>query len=183
MENQYSNFWGYLSQWKWMLVWGILTLLLGFYFAFQPSYAFEFISSLFGVSLLVGGIFQLMSSTNDRDVSGWRFLFVAAILDIILGAYLVLNVNVTEFILTILFAIILFYRGLIYIKAAFKMKKNRRLWMLYLVNGILLLLISILFLFFPLISMLGIVMVSSILLIYWGLTWIMMAFEIKPKKK
>ena len=81
-----------------------------------------------------------------------------------------------------LFAIILFYRGIIYIRASMKMKNNHRQWGLYLFNGILLLIISIFLLAFPLFSMLGIVMVSSILMIYWGFTWIWMAFEIKPKK-
>ena len=182
MENQYLNFWGYLSQWKWLLVWGIISLLVGIYFAFQPSQAYLFIASLFGISLLVGGIFQMMTATNDRDVKGWRLLFIAGLLDIILGAYLVLNANRSELFLTVLFAIILFYRGIIYIRASMKMKNNHRQWGLYLFNGILLLIISIFLLAFPLFSMLGIVMVSSILMIYWGFTWIWMAFEIKPKK-
>ena len=75
MENQYLNFWGYLSQWKWLLVWGIISLLVGIYFAFQPSQAYLFIASLFGISLLVGGIFQMMTATNDRDVNVNKELF------------------------------------------------------------------------------------------------------------
>ena len=56
-------------------------------------------------------------------------------------------------------------------------------WWLYLLNGILLLIVSIFFFFAPLMATIAIVYVCAFVFIYWGMTLITFAADLKPYKR
>ncbi|MCK9578997.1 MAG: DUF308 domain-containing protein [Methanoregula sp.] len=67
--------------WWLLLLWGILTLLVGFMFLINPGQTMEFFIIFLGAYWLVGGLFTIGSLFVDRSNMGWKiFLSVINIL-------------------------------------------------------------------------------------------------------
>ncbi len=69
---------GFLFPWWVLLIWGILTLLLGFMFLSTPGITTEILVTFAGAFWLVGGLFSIASLFVDRTNMGWK-IFLAAI--------------------------------------------------------------------------------------------------------
>lgn len=70
-----------LFPWWMLLLWGLLTLLVGCMFLFMPGQTMEFFIIFLGAYWLVGGIFTIASLVLDRSNMGWKiFLSVINIL-------------------------------------------------------------------------------------------------------
>jgi uncharacterized membrane protein HdeD (DUF308 family) len=70
-----------LFPWWILLLWGILTLLVGFMFLMNPGQTLEFFIIFLGAYWLVGGVFTIASLFFDRTGMGWKiFLSVINIL-------------------------------------------------------------------------------------------------------
>ncbi|MFA6778537.1 MAG: DUF308 domain-containing protein [Paludibacteraceae bacterium] len=181
MSDFVSAFWGVSRHWGVLLLVGILTLVCGVWFLFQPENAYVMIATLFGLSLLSGGIIQLISASKNRKSVGWGWLFFAGICDVIIGFYLVANTGFTEDVLPFIFSFVVFFRGMLVLLTSLRMRKVYRTWWVYLLNGILMLALSSVFMFFPFSSIYAIVFVSSLMMIYWGISWIYLAIDLRPR--
>lgn len=74
----------------WVLAEGILTIILGGIVLFYPGISDLFISILFGVWLVVSGMFRIMGALSIKRLqpgSSWVFMFIMGILSIIVGIY------------------------------------------------------------------------------------------------
>jgi uncharacterized membrane protein HdeD (DUF308 family) len=67
-----------LFPWWLLLLWGLLTLLIGCAFLLTPLLTTELLIVFLGAYWLVGGIFALASLAIDRTHMGWK-IFLAAI--------------------------------------------------------------------------------------------------------
>jgi uncharacterized membrane protein HdeD (DUF308 family) len=67
-----------LFPWWLLLVWGILTLLIGCMFLFSPAMTTVLLITFMGAYWFVGGIFALASLAVDRSNMGWK-IFLAVI--------------------------------------------------------------------------------------------------------
>ncbi|UFS98582.1 HdeD family acid-resistance protein [Nocardia huaxiensis] len=74
------------SAWQWILVTGVLSVILGILILAWPGKTILVAGVLFGIYLIVSGIFQLIAAFGAHLSAGMRILsFVSAILSLILG--------------------------------------------------------------------------------------------------
>ncbi|MDD4136318.1 MAG: DUF308 domain-containing protein [Methanoregula sp.] len=75
--------------WWLMLVWGILTLIIGGMFLITPGMTTILFITFMGAYWLVGGIFAIGSLVVDRSQMGWKIFL--AVINIIAGALILLH--------------------------------------------------------------------------------------------
>jgi len=132
-----------LFPWWVILLWGILTLILGVMFLKSPRITTVLMVTFMGAFWLVGGLFSLGSLVVDRTNLGWKFFL--AIINIIAGALIMLYpFYSTVFILSFFVIFLGFYAcfiGFAHLFHAFRQKDagNGILGIISLIFGILLL--------------------------------------------
>ena len=177
------NFWGKTKFWWVFMVVGILFIPLGLWIIFSPVIGYEVVSILLGWALLIYGIVQLlMSSDAKRYKHTWGWWLAGGIIDIFVGFILLGNIALSELILPFFFAFIFLYKGVNNIVSSISIRVINRSWWLYLLNGILMLLISFMFFFVPYMSSYVVLFLSALAFVYWGLSLIAFSFELKPIK-
>jgi uncharacterized membrane protein HdeD (DUF308 family) len=177
------NFWGRTKFWWVFMVVGILFIPLGLWIIFSPVIGYEVVSILLGWALLIYGIVQLlMSSDAKRYKHTWGWWLAGGIIDIFVGFILLSNIALSELILPFFFAFIFLYKGVNNIVSSISIREINRSWWLYLLNGILMLLISFMFFFVPYMSSYVVLFLSALAFVYWGLSLIAFSFELKPIK-
>ena len=133
-----------LFPWWLILLWGILTLLVGCMFLFWPGQTMEMFIIFLGAYWLVGGIFTVGSLFVDRSNMGWKIFL--AIINIIAGLLiLAYPLYSTVFVFTFLIIFIGFWAcfiGAAHIYQAYTAKDagNAVLGIISIIFGILLLL-------------------------------------------
>lgn len=183
MDTTTFNFWGTSKYWWSLLILGLLIIAGGFWLLYQPVIGYATIALLFGWLLLVGGIFQIVISTSiKKEMQGWGWWLAGGILDVLIGLLLVMNLALTEASLPYFFAFIFLFKGITNLIAAFSMTSTYKYWWLYLINGILLLVLSWLFFISPFAAAFTIVVLCSFVMIYWGISLIVFSFDVKPSK-
>lgn len=80
-----------------------------------------------------------------QKVRGWGWWLAGGIIDILIGFILVGNLSFSEAVLPFFFAFIFMYKGIANLFSALNMVSTHRYWWLYLVNGLLLLILGLLF--------------------------------------
>ena len=181
MEITTISFWGKSRYWWAVLLVGILLIPCGIWLVARPDIGYSVISLLLGWFLIILGILQLIIASDiNRREQGWGWWLAGGILDILIGFLLVSNLVLSEIVLPYFFAFILLYRAIKNIVAGVMLAKAYKGWWLYLLNGILLLIVSIFFFFAPLMATIAIVYVCAFVFIYWGMTLITFAADLKP---
>ena len=184
MEITTISFWGKSRYWWAVLLVGILLIPCGIWLVARPDIGYSVISLLLGWFLIILGILQLIIASDiNRREQGWGWWLAGGILDILIGFLLVSNLVLSEIVLPYFFAFILLYRAIKNIVAGVMLAKAYKGWWLYLLNGILLLIVSIFFFFAPLMATIAIVYVCAFVFIYWGMTLITFAADLKPYKR
>ena len=186
MENSISisTFWGNSHHWRLLFALGILTAVCGVWFFMQPRIAFTLLAFFFGLSLLIRGfILLMMASVNRIDKpAGWRGSIVSGIFGVVIGIFLMTDLDFTKSALPFVFAFVLLFQAIFNVVFSVQMYRIFKLWWAYLLNGILLLIFSLIFLFYPFTSMVALVFVSAIMMIYWGISMIFMSLNLRPGK-
>lgn len=101
---------GCLKYWWLLLVLGIILLLLGVMIFVFPLLSYVTISMLFGITILISGIFYLvMSATKTLKGRGW--LFIAGLIELLFGIFLTLWPAVSATILPYLLGFWLLFKG------------------------------------------------------------------------
>ena len=151
MDIATMHFWGKTKYWWALIITGILMIPCGLWLWFQPALGYEVLSLLLGWLLILFGIVQLIVSGNVKQkVRGWGWWLAGGIIDILIGFILVGNLSFSEAVLPFFFAFIFMYKGIANLFSALNMVSTHRYWWLYLVNGLLLLILGLLFFASPL---------------------------------
>ena len=146
MDIATMHFWGKTKYWWALIITGILMIPCGLWLWFQPALGYEVLSLLLGWLLILFGIVQLIVSGNVKQkVRGWGWWLAGGIIDILIGFILVGNLSFSEAVLPFFFAFIFMYKGIANLFSALNMVSTHRYWWLYLVNGLLLLILGLLF--------------------------------------
>ena len=127
------------------------------------------------------GIVQLIVSGNVKQkVRGWGWWLAGGIIDILIGFILVGNLSFSEAVLPFFFAFIFVYKGIANLFSALNMVSTHRYWWLYLVNGLLLLILGLLFFASPFTAAFSIIFLCAAAFIYWGFSLIFFGYSLRP---
>jgi uncharacterized membrane protein HdeD (DUF308 family) len=164
------------KHWGLLLTVGILTALLGLVFVFQTNGSLKFITALFGIYLLVSGIFQIVQSFSRKDHRA--LLAISGILSLILAVWCLKSLANSAEILALFVGFAWLFRGLTELIVGIQSKGvDGRGWLI--TGGILMILGSIVVFVWPAASLLVIVWITGISLIVLGISEIVGAFQIK----
>ncbi len=166
--------------WVWLLVFGILTLIAGVAAVAWPGPTVIAIAVLFGIQLIVVGIFQFVSAfASDGESGGVRVLSaVLGLFALIIGLYAIRHVLVSVVALALLLGIFWIINGFVEIFNALASRgQPRRGWTGFL--GVLSVLAGIVVLAYPGISLVTLALVLGVWLIIYGVMEIAAAFRVR----
>lgn len=167
--------------WWVLLLVGIIFFVVGVIVFFYPGESYLVLSVLFGVSMLISGIAQLVLAIADRNYfTGRGWMIVSGIIEVILGIILCANIGISAATLPFLLAFWFMYRGFLTIGLGSDMADYRikgSAWTIVL--GVLLLILSIVILLRPLFGFSMIVALLGVTFLLLGVTSCYIAFQVK----
>src|ERR1700716_3909991 len=168
------------KSWVWIMAFGIITLLAGVAVLAWPGRTLIVIAVLFGIQLVVTGIFRFVAAFASDDLTGGTrvLLAVLGVLSLIIGLYAIRHVLVTLLALALLLGIFWVVSGTVGLFTALSHRGMQgRGWTP--VMGILSIVSGIIVLAYPGISLLVLAVVLSIWLLVFGAMQITLAFRIR----
>lgn len=166
--------------WGWVLAYGIVTLAAGIATLVWPNVTLLVIAVLFGVQLIVSGIFRLVAAfAIDEAGAGTRVLLaLLGILSIVVGLWAVRHVLVTLLALIIFLGIYWVVSGTIDIFTALSHREMPdRGWTVFM--GLLSIAAGIIVLVWPALSLFGLAVILGVWLVVFGIMEIVAAFRLR----
>jgi uncharacterized membrane protein HdeD (DUF308 family) len=166
--------------WGWIFAYGVITLLAGVAVLAWPGRTLIVIAVLFGVQLIVAGIFRFVAAFAVDDLTGGSrvLLDVLGVLSLIIGLYAVRHVLITLLALSLLLGIFWIVNGAVELFMALSRQEiGNRGWSA--VMGIFSIFAGLIVLSYPGISLLVLAVVLSVWLLFFGLMEITLAFRIR----
>jgi uncharacterized membrane protein HdeD (DUF308 family) len=166
--------------WGWVLAFGIITLGLGVLALVWPGRTLVVLAVLFGIQLIVMGIFRFAAAFASDDISGGSRVLLAllGVLSLIIGLYAVRHILLTLLALALLLGIFWIISGAVEVFMALSHREmQHRGWNVAM--GIISVLAGIVVLAYPGISLLVLAVVVGIWLIVFGAMQIGLAWRIR----
>jgi uncharacterized membrane protein HdeD (DUF308 family) len=166
--------------WVWALAFGLVTLLIGIAALAWPNRTLLVVAVLFGIQLIVMGMFQFARAIASDDLTGATraLLALLGLLSLIIGLYAVRHILLTLVALALLLGIFWIVSGAMELFVALSHRQmSHRGWNALM--GFISTLAGIVVLVYPGISLLTLAIVLSVWLIVFGVMQIMVAFQIR----
>jgi uncharacterized membrane protein HdeD (DUF308 family) len=170
--------------WGWMMAFGIVSVLAGLAVLVWPGRTLIVVAVLFGIQLVLTGIFRFVAAFASEDLTGGTRVLLAllGVLSLIIGLYAVRHVLVTLLALALLFGIYWIVNGAVELFMALSARGvPGRGWTV--VMGVISVLAGLLVLVYPAISLLTLVVVLSVWLLVLGLMEIIPAIRARSARR
>jgi uncharacterized membrane protein HdeD (DUF308 family) len=166
--------------WGWLLAYGILTLVAGIAVLAWPSETLLVLAVLFGIQLIISGIFRFVGALATDDLTGGTRVLLAllGVLSIIVGLWAVRHVLLTLLALIVFLGIFWIVNGAIEIFTALAHRETpQRGWTIAM--GVLSVLAGIIVLAYPGLSLYGLAIILGIWLLIFGVMEMAAAFRLR----
>ena len=170
--------------WALLVVFGVITVAAGICAVVWPGITLLAAAIVFGIQLIVAGVYRLVAAFASSDVTGGTRVLLAllGVLSLIVGLYAVRHVLLTIIALVLLLGIFWIVNGVIEIfTAASHREMHGRGWRVAM--GILSIIAGVVVLAIPAISLVVLVVVLSIWLIMFGLLEISLGLRIRAAER
>jgi uncharacterized membrane protein HdeD (DUF308 family) len=166
--------------WGWVLAFGIITLLAGLLTLVWPGRTIVVIAVLFGIQLVVAGIFRFVAALADDDESGATRVLLAllGVLSFIVGLYALRHVLLTIAALALLLGIFWIVNGAVETFTALSHRGMQgRGWTIFM--GLLSVVAGIVVLVYPAISLATLAVVLGFWLLVFGIMEMVLALRLR----
>src|ERR1700684_2505879 len=166
--------------WGWVFAYGVLTLLAGVFVIAWPGVTLLVLAVLFGVQLIVSGIFRFVASFASDDLTGGTRVLLAllGVLSVIIGLWAVRHVLLTLLALIVFLGIYWIVNGTIEIFTALSHRGlPQRGWTV--VMGLLSFLAGLIVLAVRGLSLVSLAVILGVWLVIFGLMEITLAFRLR----
>jgi uncharacterized membrane protein HdeD (DUF308 family) len=165
--------------WGWLLAFGIITVAAGIVALAWPGPTLLVLAVLFGIELVVLGIFRFVAAFGPDLSAGNRILYaLLGVLSLIIGLYALRHVVITLLALALLLGIFWVVNGAVELFAALSHREMaHRVWISVL--GILSIFAGIILLAYPAVSLVVLSVIVGIWLLVFGLMEINVAWQIR----
>lgn len=166
--------------WGWVFAYGLLTLIAGLVVLVWPGETLLVVAVLFGIQLIVSGIFRfVMAFATDDLTGGTRVLFaLLGVLSIIVGIWAVRHVLLTLLALTVILGIFWIVSGVIEIFSALSHRETpHRGWTVAM--GVLSVIAGLIVLAYPGITLVTLAVILGVWLLIFGVMEIVGAFRLR----
>jgi len=154
---------------------GLILLVLGIYMVFAPVSGFATLSFLFGLAILLTGIFELLRVIRERDQGSRAFHLLVGVINIILGIILVGNIGTSETILRIVLGLWFLFSGISLMSLSRFTGPN---WLLT-AGGVIVVLFALAIIFKPLFGAITIDLLIAVGFITTGLFELILGYRLK----
>jgi len=151
---------------------GLILLVLGIYMVFAPVSGFATLSFLFGLAILLTGIFEFI---RERDQGSRAFHLLVGVINIILGIILVGNIGTSETILRIVLGLWFLFSGISLMSLSRFTGPN---WLLT-AGGVIVVLFALAIIFKPLFGAITIDLLIAVGFITTGLFELILGYRLK----
>lgn len=166
--------------WGWFLVYGVITMLAGIAALAWPGITLLVLAVLFGVQLIVSGVFRFVAALASEDLTGGTRVLLAllGVLSVIIGLWAVRHVLLTLLALVVLLGIFWVVNGAIEIFTALSPHRMvDRGWTALM--GLLSVVAGVIVLAYPGLSLVGLAAILGVWLLIFGAMEITAAFRIR----
>lgn len=164
--------------WWVFLLRGLLFLVVGFLTFRYPLESYLALSVIFGATMFVTGVIELVYALSSRGIKGWGWRLFAGIVDLVLGIILILNIGISMAVLPFFVGFWFLFRGITLLSFSGVVKSaGTTPWLI--AGGILLILFAILILINPAFGAITIVTWTGVAFIAGGIFSIVLAFQLK----
>lgn len=166
--------------WGWLLTFGIITLAAGIAVLVWPGRTLVVIAVLFGIQLIVTGIFRFIAAFAADDLTGGTRVLYAllGVLSLIIGLYAVRHVFITLLALALLLGIFWIINGTVELFTALSHREMpSRGWNGFM--GALSIVAGVILLAYPGISLVTLAVILSVWLLVFGFGQIFAAFRVR----
>jgi uncharacterized membrane protein HdeD (DUF308 family) len=166
--------------WGWVLTFGFVTLLAGLLTLAWPGRTIVVIAVLFGIQLVVAGIYRFVAALAVDEASGGTRVLVAllGVLSFIVGLYALRHILVTVAALALLLGIFWIVNGAVEVFAALSDRGMQgRGWTILM--GLLGVVAGIVVLAYPAISLATLAVVLGFWLLVYGIMEVALAFRLR----
>jgi uncharacterized membrane protein HdeD (DUF308 family) len=166
--------------WGWLLAFGMISVLAGLAVIFWPGSALAAIAILFGLYLVLGGIFRFVSAFAIPEESTWlrALQAILAVISIVVGLVLLRNLGLSLLVLVLTLGLYFIIIGVTELFIAFGHRElPNRGWVV--ASGILNVVAGAIVFFYPGISLLALTIVLGIWLIIYGVILVVSAFRVR----
>ena len=166
--------------WGWMLFFGIVTLAVGVLAIFWPDRTIVAVAVLFGIQLIVAGIFRFVAAIAVDEASGGTRVLLAllGVLSLVVGLYAVRHLQVAVAALALLLGIFWIVNGAVETFTALSDRGMQgRGWTIFM--GLLSVLAGIVVLAYPGISLTTLAVVLGFWLLLFGIMEVVLAFRLR----
>ena len=181
MKTLEQTLWSKSRYWWIVLLPGIILIPCGCWFLFSPTVGYFTITTTLLWILILIGITQLIIAFNTtRQSHRWGWWLAGGIIDVFIGIMMLNNISFSAMILPYFFAFTFLFKGVINVVSSFASMGYNTSWWLYLINGLLQLVLSTLFFMSPFSAMIAIDFLIGASFIYWGISLIFLARDLRP---
>ena len=166
--------------WGWVFAYGLLTLIAGLAVLIWPRETLLVLAVLFGIQLIISGIFRFVGALATDDLTGGTRVLLAllGVLSIIVGLWAVRHVVLTLLALTVFLGIYWVINGVIEIFTALSHRDMpQRGWTVTM--GVLSIIAGIIVLAFPGLTLLGLAVILGVWLLIFGIMEMTAAFRLR----
>jgi uncharacterized membrane protein HdeD (DUF308 family) len=166
--------------WGWVLTFGIITLLAGLLALAWPGRTIVAIAVLFGLQLVVAGLFRFVAALAVEEASGGTRVLLAllGVLSFIVGLYALRHVLLTIAVLALLLGIFWIVNGAVEVFTALSHRGMQgRGWTILM--GLLSVVAGVVVLVWPAISLATLAVVLGFWLLVFGIMEVVLAFRLR----
>ena len=165
--------------WGWMLAFGVITVIAGIVVLAWPGPTLLVIAVLFGIELVVLGVFRFVAAFGHDLTAGTRLLYaLLGVLSLIIGLYALRHVFLTLLALALLLGIFWTVNGAVELFTALSHAEvPHRGWLIFM--GILSIIAGIILLAYPGISLLVLYVIVGVWLLVFGFMEISIAWQMR----
>lgn len=166
--------------WGWIMAFGFITLAVGAVVLAWPGQTLLVVAVLFGVQLIVTGVFRFVAALGSDDLAGGTRVLLAllGVLSLVIGLYAVRHVLVTLAALALLLGIFWVVSGTVELFTALSHREMRgRGWTAFM--GALSVLAGVVVLVYPAISLLTLAVILGVWLLIYGVMEVILAFRLR----
>jgi len=142
---------------------------------FAPIAGFAALGFLFGLAILLTGIFELLRVIRERDQGSRAWHLLLGVINIILGIILVGNIGTSEFILRIILGLWFLFSGISLMSFSRLTGPN---WLLS-AGGVILVIFALAIIFKPIFGAVTIDLLIAVAFIVTGLFEVMLGYRLK----
>jgi uncharacterized membrane protein HdeD (DUF308 family) len=173
-----------VKNWWLFVILGILLIAAGIYVMTVPVESYITLSIFLSIMVLVNGIFDIIFAISNRQLlKGWGWYLSGGILQVILGYVLMNHPGITMLVLPLILGFWLMFGAVKIISGAFDLKSySIKGWGWVLALGVLQMLFSFLVIADPIFGSGTIVILTSLAIIFYGLSYVMFGIQLKKVK-